>query len=202
MNTLKPKQLLLVLPVIVVASSVVLGLGGCAPSPNGGTPQQKAQAQQMIQNAMGGYLNPTVNTPTAVEGTWIEQNCETGSYNQGAQSARKGYIFMGNSFYRQIDYFASTDCSWDPTLTLAQARVYSDIAAGWFSITQGGAGFNDINMLAAPNFGSSYDLNIFSVQGSGLSAQLMMGKSSIDTTQRPNTLSVTYIYWNTSTYGN
>jgi hypothetical protein len=196
---LKRKQLVLILPVLALGSSLSLGLGGCASNTNG-TAQQKAQAQQMIQNAAG-YLNPTSTTPTAVEGTWISNTCSPAS-TQGAQSSRKGYIFMGNSFYRQIDYFSSVDCSWDPSLTLAQARVYSDVAAGWFTITQGGSGYNNINMLAAPNFGNSYDLNIFAMQGSGQSGQLLMGDNSIDSTVRPTTLSITYTYWNTSTYGN
>jgi hypothetical protein len=110
---------------------------------------------------------------------------------------------MGNSFYRQVDYYSTQDCSLDPSQTLAQGRVYAEIAAGWFSITQATAqSYGQINMLAAPNFGNSYDLNIYQVTGTGQSGILMMGENTIDSTQRPTTLSVQYQYWNTATFGN
>src|SRR5437899_1668069 len=100
MNMLKRKrnQLLLSLP-LLGAFGVALGLGGCASSTNGATAQQTAQAQQLMKNAAG-YLNPTSNSPTELEGTWLSQ-CTPGNFSQGAQSYTKGYIFMGNSFYRQ-----------------------------------------------------------------------------------------------------
>src|SRR4051794_39291291 len=98
------KRYFLILPMLG-GLAIALSLGGCAAKNDGRTAQQQQQAQTLIKNAAG-LLNPTVSTPTEIEGTWLAP-CQAGDFGNGAHSFTKGYIFMGNSFYRQIDYYYS-----------------------------------------------------------------------------------------------
>src|SRR4051812_16804365 len=81
-------------------------LVACAPEKAPRNPaQQQAKAQTLVQNSAS-WLNPTVSTPTDLEGAWVGE-CINGSVTNAAgtktaESYNVGYIFKGNSFYKQI----------------------------------------------------------------------------------------------------
>jgi hypothetical protein len=189
-----------VLSITVTGALLVAAcLGGCAPDKGDKSGKQAAKAQTLIQNATS-YLQPTNTAKTAVEGAWVQRGCINGSYRSGAQSYNVGYIFIGNSFYKQVDYYASTNCEYDNTLSLAEGRVYAEVSAGWFSLGAETAGLRTINMLGAPNFGNRYELNVFTISGSGEDAVMMMGESESLSTTRPTTANIPYDRWDTSSF--
>jgi hypothetical protein len=183
---------------VLSAFCVSLALGGCAQD-NPKTQQQQKAAQTLIQNAAGN-LNPTNTTPTDLEGTWLSP-CVPGSYDNGAQGKTTGFVFIGNSFYKQVDLYWTTDCTWDTSQTLADARAGGSMAAGWFATAPDqNSAYKDINMESAPNFGSRYELNIYAVNGSGSGKLLYMGDPAPYSTVRPTQPTVQYVHWDTTTF--
>jgi hypothetical protein len=145
---------------------------------------------------------PTVETPTEIEGEWLGPCFPVSTTFNGkvAQSANVGFIFRGNSFYRQVDYFPEPDCRYKGPGTLGQNRVGGDLAAGWFVLRNGPGGVKRIDLLAAPNFGNVWMMNVYRVEGSASAKVLVMGDVGLNDQRRPAIPTVKYGRWDTATY--
>jgi hypothetical protein len=195
MTNMKRKQKQWCLVLVAFGVFGALPLGGCAPEKKSRTKEQEEQAQTLVNNGKN-YLNPTNTTATELEGAWLAP-CRSESVTVNGATARsytKGYIFKGNSFYRQIDYYSTTDCSRDTSHSLADTRAAVKYAAGWFSLQSAGNGLKNINMLSAPNFGGEYEANVFVIAGTGEFRTLTMGDSNMNSS-RPSSATITYDHW-------
>ena len=184
-----------------IAIFVVLvgGVGGSAAAQSGPPVDVDAGLRKLVELAKTGQ-NPTVETPTEIEGDWLG-HCRNvyGTFNgKTARSVSVLFIFRGNSFYRQADYYPEAECRYSGAGTLAANRVAADIAAGWFA--HGAGGLKSIDMLAAPNFGNVYMLNVYQVKGSGADAVLLMGDVELNNNRRPTTATVEYRHFDAATF--
>jgi hypothetical protein len=146
---------------------------------------------------------PTVKTPAEIEGNWVGicGNVYTSFNGKAVRSFTVGYVFKGNSFYRQVDYYPEPDCRNSAAGTAGETRVAAEVASGWFAVHDGPGDLKSIDLLAAPNFGNVFMLNVYQVKGSGSGAVLLMGATELNNKQRPTTATQEYRRWDVGKNG-
>lgn len=160
------------------------------------TPIDIAPGLTKLAEAMKVGQNPTIETPTEIEGNWVGtcHSLNTSFNGKTARSFNVGYIFRGNSFYRQVDYYPEADCRYSGAGTLAENRVAGELAAGWFVLGHSPNGLKTIDWLAAPNFNSVYMLNVYQMKA-GATAVLLMGDAELNNKERPTAATQEYRHW-------
>ena len=151
--------------------------------------------KKLVENSK--TRNPTVETPTEIEGKWLGSchSVNTSFNGKTARSFNVGFIFIGNSFFRQLDYYPEADCRYSGRGTLAENRVAAEIAAGWFALRDGPGGLGIIDLLAAPNFGSVWIMNVYQIKKSEHGPVLLMGDAEVNNKERPTKATEEYRRW-------
>jgi hypothetical protein len=192
-----------------VAHGDVLGRSGVAMSAfevlgvqQAATIDIAAGLKKLADDANAGR-NPTVKTPTEIEGNWVGtcRNVYTSFNGKAVRSSTVGYVFRGNSFVRQVDYYPEPDCRNNAAGTAGETRVAAEVASGWFALRDGPGDLKSIDLLAAPNFGKVFMINVYQVKGSSSGAVLLMGATELNNKQRPTTATQEYRPWDVGKNG-